>query len=100
MAKPSPSNARWSAYEMSGWAFAIGTDDIAFVGGYDTQGEVQTDGLRYKRSPEAWSKIPAWPSGEQHVGAAAVWTAGEFFIFGGQDDKRLTSTGERWRACN
>jgi N-acetylneuraminic acid mutarotase len=92
-----PPAGRWADQGKSGWASALGTDDVVFFGGYDSRGELHKDGVRYVRATSEWMKTDPWPSGEDHLGAVAVWVNDEFVLFGGRSGNGPTATGERWK---
>jgi hypothetical protein len=81
---------------QSGWAFALNTDDVVFLGGADTAGNFLKDGRRYQQS-NGWSEVPAWPSGETHSWGVAALVGGEVILWGGHESGGVTSTGERYR---
>lgn len=87
---------RWAPHRRSGWAFALGAGDIVIVGGVDLAGNPLTDGGRYNRAKDTWSRIPAWLSLEAHEYGVAGVINGEVFLWGGRNGAVLTTTGERY----
>lgn len=88
--------ARWAPWRRTGWAFTLGTGDIAIIGGMDISGVPLIDGGRYNRATDTWSRIDAWPSQEAHEWGVSVLLNGEIFVWGGRNGVTLTTTGERW----
>jgi N-acetylneuraminic acid mutarotase len=92
--KDAPS-ARCAPPREQGWAFALGTDDVVFLGGQNDNGDLLTDGGRYSTSA-GWSSVPSWPSREEHDFGVAALISGEVLVWGGIDGNNPTTTGERW----
>jgi hypothetical protein len=92
--KDAPS-ARCAPPREQGWAFALGPDNVIFLGGQNDNGDLLTDGGRYSTSA-GWSDVPSWPSREEHDFGIAALISGEVLIWGGVDGNNPTTTGERW----
>lgn len=93
--------ARWAPTRQTGWAFALGSGDLLFVGGQDALGNYFTNGGRYvtaSTSSDAgtWTAIPSWPSGENHQWGVAAYVGGALVVWGGYNGTEATATGERW----
>lgn len=89
-------SARWAPHRRTGWGLALGTGDIAVLGGLNAAGSVLTDGARYLQVTDEWKTIGSWPSGEAHEYGVAAAIDGEVFLWGGLDGATVTATGERW----
>lgn len=89
-------SARTVMPRQAGWAFALGDNDFAVLGGEAQDGSVLMDGGRLQSN--RWQAIPSWPSGESHSGAAVALVGREIVVWGGLDGNGVTTTGERWLA--
>jgi N-acetylneuraminic acid mutarotase len=88
-------SARCAPPRQTGWGFALGPGDVVFLGGQNADGNFLKDGGRYAPSA-GWSRVPSWPSGEDHSYGVAALVGREIVVWGGEDDNSLSSTGERW----
>jgi hypothetical protein len=87
--------ARCAPPRQSGWSFVLGASDLVFLGGQDGDSALLTNGGRYQATL-GWTKIPSWPSGEEHSYGVAALIGKEIVLWGGQDKNEPTATGERW----
>jgi len=91
-------SARFAPWRRVGWSFEIKPGTVAFIGGQTSfAGAFALDGASYDVGAAKWTKIPQFPSGEEHDYGAAVWNGEEFLIWGGRKMGTSTATGERWR---
>jgi N-acetylneuraminic acid mutarotase len=95
-------SARAASHRETGWAAAIATGRTLIVGGYSgklplSSAEIQRDGAIYDAASGTWLAVPAWPSGEARLWAAAGWTGTEFVLSGGLNGSAPSNTGERIR---
>ena len=86
---------RWAVPRQGGWAFALGTGDFVVLGGENASGDLVKDGGRYIIG-KGWTRVPAWPSKEEHSFGSASLVGKEVLIWGGLNGDSPTSTGERW----
>jgi Galactose oxidase, central domain len=86
--------ARSARARETGWAFALDTGDMVFVGGFDVNDKPLRDGGRYTSFTPAWTLLPSWR--EEHVGGVAAYVGGSIVVWGGRSNGRVTTTGERW----
>lgn len=90
-------SARYALQRETGWSFRTSSDTVLFIGGVDTAGTLLANGALYNSTTNAWTLVPAWPSGEAHRFGAGVWAGGEFVVWGGTSSGAPTVTGERFR---
>jgi hypothetical protein len=85
---------------QAGWAFALGASNVVFLGGFDTNGNVLTNGNQWlgpvASGGPTWNAIADWVSREQHLWAVAAYAGGEILIWGGVNGTQVTTTGDRW----
>jgi hypothetical protein len=80
----------------TGWALSAGAMAVAIVAGRGVSDTFEKNGGLYDVSADAWTAIPAWPSGANHEWGAAAMTDAELVVWSGLDGTTITSTGERW----
>jgi hypothetical protein len=89
-------SARRASERQAGWAARVSSGNLLILGGLGAgPTDVQRDGAIYNSTTNSFSSVPAWPSGEQRLWAAAVWTGSEFVLWGGIHEGQPTATGER-----
>jgi hypothetical protein len=88
--------ARYAPLRESGWSFDLEENGFAVLGGFDANGEMLHDGGIYSRASDAWTKIPAWSSDEDHGFGVSVHAGSEVVVFGGRTGDSLTNNGERY----
>lgn len=83
---------------QSGWSTRAGVGAVLFMGGIGVPAaDFKKDGALYDTAADAWSAVPAWPSGSDHEWGAGVYTdADEFVVWGGRNAGLVTAAGERW----
>jgi N-acetylneuraminic acid mutarotase len=91
-------SARYASYPEHGWTARVQGGDLLLLGGFGSQpSDVKKDGAVYHSTTNAFTAIPAWPSGQSHQYGAGVWTGSEFVLWGGIHGGQPTATGERVR---
>lgn len=91
--------ARQTHSRQTGWSARVSGGNVLLLSGRDPKASPGDfmDGAIYSSASNTWLSVPAWPSGEDHLWAAAAWTGSEFVIWGGLDGSTPTATGERVR---
>lgn len=90
-------SARYALHRQVGFSARIANGATLMVGGLSGAGAPLKDGAIYRSGTNAWTAVPAWPSGEDHQWAAYAFAGGELVIFGGLHGSATTATGERFR---
>jgi hypothetical protein len=81
---------------LTGWTARLSGARVLLLGGRYGSASAR-DGAIYNSATNSWISVQAWPSGEEHLGAVAIWSGTEFVLWGGIDGDRATATGERYR---
>jgi hypothetical protein len=92
-------SARYASEREAGWAVGVRDGVVLVLGGRTVVPPATLrDGGIYDMSggTAIWKPVPAWPSGEDHDWAAAVWTGSEFVIWGGRTGSTPTAKGVRY----
>lgn len=89
--------ARYALHRQVGFSARIANGATLMVGGFSAAGAALKDGAIYRSGTNAWTAVPAWPSGEDHQWAVYAFAGGELVIFGGLHGSAATATGERFR---
>jgi hypothetical protein len=87
-------SARWAPDRVTGWTAKVDSSRILLLGGL-SEDAVSTDGAVYQSGTNTWTPVEAWPSAEEHLGGAGVWTGSEFVVWSGLNGGSPTGTGER-----
>jgi len=91
-------SARRASHREAGWAARVSGGNLLVLGGFGSNPtDIKRDGTIYNSTTNAFTPVPAWPSGEQRLWAAGVWTGAEFVLWGGVNNGQPTATGERLR---
>jgi N-acetylneuraminic acid mutarotase len=81
---------------VTGWTARLSGMRVLLLGGLEGSAALK-DGAIYNSATNSWASVRPWPSAEEHLGAAAVWSGSEFVLWGGVDGDQATATGERYR---
>jgi len=88
-------SGRYALHRQSGFSARIAAGTTLLIGGFATA--ALKDGAIYASGTNAWTPVPAWPSGEDHLWPVYAFTGGELVVFGGLNGAAPTATGERFR---
>jgi hypothetical protein len=92
--QPSP---RYAPNRQTGWSARVAGGTLLMLGGLDTNDAPLTDGVLYFSTPNSFTAVASWPSGQAHLWGVGAWADSEFVLWGGQNPTTATATGERYR---